>query len=1426
MRPINLPSAILLIGWCACATASTPRSATSLHPDRTAVQLAQRMLDRCRTARGVIFRSSFSGGPIGAPGQHTSLIHFQRPSAPHAGFRLRAQIASQHQRFEIGLNGDRYTLWFPSQNQVTRGELQPSRARRWDAFAHPIPSVLAMLAPGDDDQAALDRWFVQRARALPSASFDGARCDVLGFRGAFGIRVECFLAAEDGSPRRILLRPPDTEVEGLQCEIVFEHFGAPINSALLECAVPRDATDLTRGPDRPAGADSSTSIEDPLPRLRRATASAAKSPRSAAFQEDLAGALQAAGHQRAAVAALHRALALEPTLSRFQHAWQMSVEMSDKQAAARFLILGIGKYGEQLLDRLDGMEQDPVEILAGAGATAAVADVLRPRLAATRETWQVDAWMARLALAQPDSEALAKHWHSLIRASAPWSGPRARAITRVAQTMDLEQWSWPAHLRRDASGALAAAEPWARAAVSSADGLLLATWAGLYMGADAAADAARVLEEIGVTGADLGLVIHTAVALRRHGHVQRSDQLFRLVLLEAVQEPINHHVLLELLDTPEGSEALRPVLGRLGAAEQAADPLTAATWFFLAGRPVDAALASQSWLASSDGSPEMAPASRRLLAAILGLIAVQQSNDLPNAQRQLLTTHHSAPATGSWQAAHFSALAMDEFGLAEMEMGTSPPVVEALLYGSRGADVLPSVLHLAGKRLGERWLDAKVDAAAGLTSADLNGLLGRWMPEHRPPGVRQAALAERLVALGRPEIALPLALEALASAPRSLRPAAIERLCSQADGEPILAALRAAVHSTPGWDEGPSILAECLLAAGASDSARRELGDFASSAKTAAALKNLARLDWRLGRRGEAVNGLRDIVSANPEDHSTLTLLARWLSRPGGDPVSSSAAVSAWRRLSAAKDAGRVLEAAIALRYAGFGDEAYRILEREVAGAAKAEGDAPAVARALLAELRVERGMPQRALGLYPGLVALAKAGEMTRDELGSRADCAGLPAIARALAAVDEEPAAIRTMAAAIREEVATSADLLWYLRRCGPANRQQALRLISDLETSSGSPSGWSLLIHVAQQLLEPTLQSPALLATLTSAVRPEGSEVPHISRAAALACEGLAASAVSRGDVSDANRYAAWTAAMAIADADRDARLGAARTSADLERASALFPESPCLALRLLAADRRETLASSWTPDERQRLARALRLLAAAPSRIMDCSTCSRALHELEASGSAVSTAFESLLQPVSPSTRHFNTPSLQHSRIDAVAGQVLAGLSERRPALRVRARQILRRAAGSEPLAASVWAALRDLAAGDPAAAAEQLESARKVAVLRPTDAYEQIALADACDRLRHRTESGDARRKARELDSLSAFPVLLQRMSRGADGQRRWVSMSGSDSAGQAVEAEALLCRALASLDTSEAQLGAWLAPGIQGVLGPARAPLR
>src|SRR5436305_5734256 len=110
-----------------------------------------------------------------------------------------------------------------------RQEAPREPGRRWDAFANPVTSLVALLAPNAEDRAAMQRTFLPRVRLLPPERIGGVSFDRLHGRGAYGADVEIWMRPADATPARILLRQPDLpRGDRVEYRIEFEGVDRPL----------------------------------------------------------------------------------------------------------------------------------------------------------------------------------------------------------------------------------------------------------------------------------------------------------------------------------------------------------------------------------------------------------------------------------------------------------------------------------------------------------------------------------------------------------------------------------------------------------------------------------------------------------------------------------------------------------------------------------------------------------------------------------------------------------------------------------------------------------------------------------------------------------------------------------------------------------------------------------------------------------------------------------------------------------------------------------------------------------------------------------------------------------------------------------------------------------------------------------------------
>src|SRR5207244_12120068 len=85
------------------------------------------------------------------------------------GIRLRVDVNGPGREAHAVIDGRRSTVWIPGSQMVMRQEMPRESGGRWDAFANPVVSLLALLSPSAEDHAAIQRTFVPPVRLLSPA---------------------------------------------------------------------------------------------------------------------------------------------------------------------------------------------------------------------------------------------------------------------------------------------------------------------------------------------------------------------------------------------------------------------------------------------------------------------------------------------------------------------------------------------------------------------------------------------------------------------------------------------------------------------------------------------------------------------------------------------------------------------------------------------------------------------------------------------------------------------------------------------------------------------------------------------------------------------------------------------------------------------------------------------------------------------------------------------------------------------------------------------------------------------------------------------------------------------------------------------------------------------------------------------------------
>src|SRR5438067_1275148 len=182
--PVLLALSLLAAG-AGHAVQTAPPPAPGAAPP--AAEAAGRFLARCASLRSL--RASIAGEMTWQGRRLQSKFALAFVRAP-AGLRLRLDMNRAGGEAHAVIDGRRSTVWLPGSQMVMRQEMPADSSRRWDAFANPVTSLVALLAPNAEDRAAMQRTFLPRIRLLPPERIGGEVCDRPAGHGAYGPRVE------------------------------------------------------------------------------------------------------------------------------------------------------------------------------------------------------------------------------------------------------------------------------------------------------------------------------------------------------------------------------------------------------------------------------------------------------------------------------------------------------------------------------------------------------------------------------------------------------------------------------------------------------------------------------------------------------------------------------------------------------------------------------------------------------------------------------------------------------------------------------------------------------------------------------------------------------------------------------------------------------------------------------------------------------------------------------------------------------------------------------------------------------------------------------------------------------------------------------------------------------------------------------------
>lgn len=1272
---------------------------------------AQRLFTRCRSIRTLTARLSGEATWQGQPLSTRIDLTFARGDTASGTERPRLRLEMKGSAGELTawVDGPRYACWRTDQRRLSHGQLPESTERRWDAFANPVASFVALLLPTPADRAELEARFLPRLLALPPeplpGSGDSRPLDRLTGWAAFGARIDFWLDPADAAPRLVRLSQPDAP-PGQQVEYRIEvtAVDSAVEPALLQMPHPEP---LAQSPRTGITGTAAPEREDAGDEIRRLEGQLAKStgagPSRAALEMQLAAALRRAGRTGPMLEALQRAVAADPSLTSCERAWQAALEASQARTAAQIFLQALAKHGEGVL-QLDE-EQGPwvVELAESAGMIPELRAALEPLLPAARNPWALHSPLLGLAARSGDPETAASHWLALAAPPGAPDAARAAAIQDALRELSRASLRFPDALRPRLVAA-------ARSAERECPPDLLPDLVRLYLTLDAPAEAARLVSSTDGESANPMLVGEVAGALYMHGDEKQSRVLFRQAFAAvAAQEPLDYAALLGLIDAPGGRDALVPVLRQLAAAESETDPLASAHWRYLAGD--DAAAAYEAYLSGQAGAPGRAPASLRLAAATLGVVCARRAGCAPDDARLV----------------RLAALAAEELPFAEAEMSSQQTFAGPLLDALRGTpSFTPVLLSLTGAepQAAWVWLNQSGAPAAELDGPTLDRILDAVLPRLRGSGVSPVDRARACMGLARPAEAACVLARELEHAPAGIDLGLLAAVLGQpASAEPLLGALHAALLRSLDWEPGIAALARAEVLHGNVDGATRLLADAAPRLCSSRLYARLALLERSQGRRDAALNDLQHAVTASGESLASLVALAG----AQEDSGPRTGALSTWRRaaarlaqLGAAFTADQALAVAEGLDAAGQPDEARQCLDASMRAFAGSEPDRSERLRRHLAAAELDRGQPRAALALLADL-----AGEILRpgtdpDSLAARPDADALPLLARAAEAAGDPRLARAAAVAAVAAGHATADTCDTCIRWSGDASTRSEVRA---LFSRASDPT----LRRVCLALLDEAEGKAVADAVFRDVAHPGGAPYPHVSTAVALACEALSRRAASAGDSSAASRYHRWSQAMRLLQSAGDDET-AGPTPGTLARALALFPECPCLSLE--CAWDAGTLDPTALPG-------ALDRLLPSAAQAGDCPRCGA---RLRACGSE---AWPVLFRWLASHDAD--------ARAQFVAAVAAPGPEEDLPINALRSEPYLRRAVELDPSLAPAWARLRDLYELVPRRRAEQFASAEKAAALLPADAHAQLALSHAAQLAGRTSLAASARARARDLD---------------------------------------------------------------------------
>jgi tetratricopeptide (TPR) repeat protein len=1032
-------------------------------------------------------------------------------------------------------NGEETLHWMPDENSFFRQpEWDPTggMGARWDGFADPTLSLLALLEPGSADRTILERGWIPRLTTAGSGKVGNEECLRLKGRGSMGVPLELWVSRQDGLIRRMEMGVPSAQEDaprrGIRFEILALNDRVPPTATTFQ--PPRGAVNMSRPVTEPVpGATNLAQMERRL----------AAQPGDFKALRMLAQAYQGNGQQALATLMAFRMARVAGTPQEAQDAVGQFLVMGMGDEALLLFVDGIRRFGSKM--HLSEEEYSLYSLVQQVQMIEPVRQTLEKAVAQHPDAWTGRFLLAELQWRSGDAgSALEQVLHLLGGIAAGGPAHIQEQLPVVMQFSDLIQRIGPKvgpEDRHRLAAALAQIED--QIPEEYGPSLLL-----IYQRLNALSDAERVYRRLepGYFGS---LVLgNLAVAFWNSGDFDRADRYFREALsLEVQSGNTNYNSLMQLLALPNARETLVPILRELAAARRE-NLLQAAHWFAVAGDEQAAARSYEAFLASPAGSPQNAAASKRMVAALAGARVAARAGD-PGAVERL------------------ARLALEElpFVRAEMPRGQSPlPLVLTLLPSLGDTPARQGVLD----RLAEQYPQGitEIMGYGGGPYRLSDGEVRGWLKRAVESAVDEIPihLAEPLLQRGFKEEVARLLERKLRTAPLSVP----LHLLNRSEFTPevqkrLLSALEGAVRARPGWEPGLRTLISAYQAAEQPARAHPLLQALAARARTAEQFLLLADLEASVGRTARVLEFLRKAARLKPGSLEIQMQLARSLQMLGR----RNEALALWRRLQSRVGAEHLDEVIGALQELGARAEALRLLEARYAASrthGAMQGNLEAL-RSRLAQVYLEKGRLDQVLSLYPELALFEELPDrVPLDNIYLPLPHEAWPPFISRLEKQKKGAMALRVRLYAhshgfIQLAPERLRQLVSQAQQMGrlPEVRQQLERMARNNE----SPQ---LLILLAE-VKEAAGQREEAARLYRRVLLPGGAAAPHLNETAARTCGEYAALLETGKQSEEAERFRRYGRAFTIA---REARELADHDQAvkKLKEARLLVPENPCL------------------------------------------------------------------------------------------------------------------------------------------------------------------------------------------------------------------------------------------------------------------------